>query len=220
MTDQHATDQRAADRYVVLADVVGSRGIEDRTAFEADLEAAFDSLNREYADSLATPLSRMKGVDEFGCVLEALSPLPDVISELLARTHPVRARFGVATGEIDVGLGRESVAEMDGPAFHAASALLDDLEAQELYVGIDADRPADDLAAAALNFLVVHQTSLTERQVQVALAYERHGTQAEAAADLGITQQAVSKALNDAGYERAVALRRTIERGLEGCYGG
>lgn len=214
------TDQNGPDRFVVLADVVGSRGIEDRNAFEADLEAAFESLNREQADSLTTPLSRMKGVDEFGCVLESLHPLPGVVSELLVRTHPVCARFAVATGAIDVGLGRDSVAEMDGPAFHAASELLEGLEGEGLYVGIDTGRPQDDLAAAALNFLVLHQTSMTERQVEIGRAYERHGTQSDAAAALGITQQAVSKALTDADYERGVALRRMIEHGLEGSYGG
>lgn len=205
-------------QYVVLVDVVGSREVEDREGFEDRLRDALEAVNETEREYLSTPLTRMKGVDEFGCVLDRLSPVPDVVSSILDRIHPTYARFGVARGDIDVGAGRETVAHMDGPAFHRASALLEGLGDGELYVGVDTDTPADGLVASALNLLLMEREDLTERQVEVCLAFERHGTQSAASEALDVPQQSVSETLRRANYARRLEIRRVLRRSLESIY--
>jgi hypothetical protein len=202
----------------VLVDLVESRAIEDRTAFESHLEDALAHVNDAVAGNLATPFTRMKGIDEFGAVLTDLAVLPDAMAGLLDRIHPAPARFGVASGAIDVGADSDTVAEMDGPAFHRASALLETVEDRDVYVGVDTGHPADGLVASALNLLLLEREDVTERQMETILAYERHGTQTAAAAALGRTQQAVSKTLQRANYGRRRAIREDLREALEAAY--
>lgn len=212
------TDGEPDAQYVLLVDVVGSRDIEDRAAFETRLEDALEYVNDAERESISTPFTQMKGIDEFGGVLTEVSPVPDVVSRILDRIHPTRARFALASGDIDVGTGSETVAEMDGPAFHRASTLLDDIEESGLYVDVDTEREIDGVFAAALNLLVIGREDLTERQVEVILAYERHGTQARAGEELGLRQQAVSNSLRRANYMRRREVRRGLRRALEAVY--
>lgn len=207
-----------APRYVVLVDLVGSRDIDDRAAFEARLDDALAHVNAAEAAHLATPLTKMKGIDEFGCVLTDMAPLPDLIPALLDRIHPTLARFGVASGGIDVGRDSDTVAEMDGPAFHRASELLDSLERDGLYARVETDTAADGLVSGALNLLVLGREDLTDRQVEMILAYERHGTQTAAGDALGVPQQAVSEALRRANHERRRAIRADLRTALEAVY--
>lgn len=199
-------------RYVVLVDLVKSRDITDRTVFESRLEDAIAHVNDAEGEHMSTPVTRMKGIDEFGCVLTRLDPLPDVVCDLLDRIHPTLARFGVASGEIDIGYDRDSVAEMDGPAFHRASELLEDLESDGLFASVDVGTPMDALVSIALNALVLSRDSITERQMEVILAYEAHGTQTAAGDRLGIPQQSVSEALRRANYQR----RKRLQTDLRG----
>lgn len=205
--------------YVVLVDVVGSRDIDDRKAFESRLEQALEYVNESESESISTPFTQMKGIDEFGCVLSRISPVPDAMSAILDRIHPTFARFAVVSGEIDVGADRGTVARMDGPAFHRASALLDDLGDDGLYVGIDTSQHTDGLLEGALNLLLLERENLTDRQVEVILSYERNGTQSRAAEELGLRQQAVSNTLRRANYMRRREIRRDLRRALEDIYG-
>lgn len=206
-------------RYVVLVDLVGSREIEDRSAFEARLDDALAHVNAAEESHLATPLTKMKGIDEFGCVLTGMAPLPDLIPALLDRIHPTLARFGIASGGIDVGRDSDTVAEMDGPAFHRASELLDSLERDGLFARVETDTAADGLVSSALNLLVLEREGLTDRQVEMILAYERHGTQTSAGDALGVPQQAVSETLRRANYERRRTIRAELHAALEAVYG-
>lgn len=206
-------------QYVILVDVVDSRQIRNREAFESQLKGALEYVNEAEKESISTPFTQMKGIDEFGGVLTEISPIADVISKILDRIHPSSARFAVASGEIDVEGEHETVAEMDGPAFHRASALLDEIEESGLYVAADTDREADSLVATALNLLLLEREHLTERQMEVILAYERYGTQAEAGEELGLQQQGVSNALHRANYMQRKKIRNCLRQALETIYG-
>lgn len=211
-------EPKSETRYVVLVDVVDSRKIPDREGFEEQLKNALGFVNRSESESVSTPFTQMKGIDEFGCVLTRLSPIPDIISEILNRIHPAYARFAVSSGEIDIGTERETVAQMDGPAFHRASALLESVEAAELYVGVETDQKTDMLVANALNLLVFEREQLTSRQIETILAYEKHGTQSKAGGELGLRQQAVSDTLHRANYMRRKKIRRSLRDTIEELY--
>lgn len=205
-------------QYVVLADVVNSRQIRDREEFEARLKTALEYVNEAEQQSISTPFTQMKGVDEFGGVLTDLNKIPDIMSGILDRIHPSAVRFAIASGGIDIEGERETVAEMDGPAFHKASKLLDEVEDSGLYVAIDTSRETDGLVAAALNLLLIERENLTERQMEVILAYEKYGTQSKVGDELGLQQQGVSNALKRANYMRRKKIRSCLRQALETIY--
>ncbi|MFB6256601.1 MAG: SatD family protein [Haloplanus sp.] len=218
MATQSATEGSERSRYVVLVDLVGSRDIDDRESFGSRLEDAINIINDSEGKHMSTPMTRMGGIDEFGCVLTRLEPLPGIVCSLLDRIHPTLARFGVSTGEIDIGYDHETVAEMDGPAFHRARTLLEDAESVGLYAGVDTGAPTDSLVSTALNAFVLAREPITERQIEVILAYEQSGTQTAAGDQLGIPQQAVSDALRRANYRQRRAIRDELTRAIATNY--
>ena len=203
---------------VLLADVVQSRTIADRERFQRQLKHTFDEVNEAENEWLSVPLTTMKGVDEFGCVLTHRAPLPDIIVPLQRVAHPTGIRFGLAAGSIDVGTGSDTVAEMDGPAFHEASSLLEELRDTGQYVAIETDDPLDDLIAGALDLLAMGELSVTPRQLEIITAYGDHGTQSAAGDELGIHQQAVSESLTRSQYRQRQAVRTQLRETLEELY--
>lgn len=209
---------RGAESYVVLADVVESREVDDRNAFRDDLVETLEYVNETHSESIRTPFEPIKGIDEFGGVLDELAPICEVLSDVLNGLHPVSVRFGVAGGRVDVNETANAVAEMDGPAFHQADRLLSRAEGDEVYAYVDTDQPTDVLVSSTINLLLMYREHWTDRQVEVVRSYERYGTQSDAADELGVRQQAVSESLKRAGYNRTRRIRSQLRETLEILY--
>lgn len=205
---------------VVLGDVVGSREVEDRDAFKRTLERGMETVSERYAETLTASFESLKGIDEFGGVLTDVTVLYSVLRDITEALHPTPARFGVATGSIDVGRSTGTVSEMDGGAFHRADDLVARAEQEELLVGVDTGRAMlDPFLTVTFDALLRARVSWTERQLKAVQAYRKAGTQGEAAAAIGISQQAVSNALSRADYDRVLALEAHVTGGMEKAYG-
>lgn len=186
---------------VLLGDVISSRGISDRTEFRETLHAACNAVNRIHEDDIVAPATTLKGVDEIGVVLTARQAVYEITKQFLDAVHPIKIRFGVGKGRIDVGADTKDVAEMDGPAFHQVDELLTRLrETGLLFDGIFGDRTLDRAISDEINMLLRWRVELSQRQREYLLAYETGGTQTAAADELGVTQQAVSKELRNIGW--------------------
>jgi DNA-binding XRE family transcriptional regulator len=109
--------------------------------------------------------------------------------------------LAVAFGEIDVGLESGDVSKMDGPAFHRADELLNDIERENLLFDMKMDaEPLDASVSDEVNLLLSRRHDWTERQLETVRAYREHETQRDVAESLGVTPQAVSKTLNEAEW--------------------
>ncbi len=187
--------------YVVLGDVVHSREIEDREGFQDRLEAVCGQFNATERDDVWGNFKILKGIDEFGGVLQSLENVYEVVSEFQETLRPHEVRTVVAGGSIDVGLTSWDVEKMDGEAFHSASERLEEIEDGPLSFDLLVD---DDALARAvgdeINLLLHVRGDWTDRQWEVASVRERVGTQTVAAAELGVTQQAVSNVLAGANW--------------------
>lgn len=202
-------------RYVVLGDIVNSRDIEDRSAFQDRLSSACDAVNEAHREHLYAEFAILKGVDEIGGVLASIDPVYDVVDRLAASIRPYRIRVAVAAGTIDVGAESDDVAEMDGPAFHDADRLLDRVEDDGLPFGMSVgDDLLDTVVADEINLLLLSKRRWTDRQREIIDAYEQSGTQADVARALDITQPAVSKALDRALWPELRTIGKRLRRVL------
>lgn len=225
--------------YVLLADVVGSRELDDRERFGDRLRATLTAAGYRHADALVADLAALKGVDEFGGVLADRGAVYDVVRDLQAGLHPVAARYAVVGGVIDVKPDADAVADMDGPAFHRADELLEGLPREggrfafetgvgEAGASVDSevdggdgtgdgevDRDVDDrLVTAAVDAVLALREEWTPRQARVARVYRERGTQTAAAEALGVTQQTVSRTLRSARYDRVARAERLVTEAL------
>lgn len=196
--------EREADMveyYVVLGDVVHSREIEDREAFQDRLEATCQQFTARERDDVWGDFKILKGIDEFGGVLQSLENVYEVVTAFQKALRPHEVRMVVAGGSIDVGLTSWDVEKMDGEAFHRADERLEEIEDGPLSFDLLVDD--DSLAQAVadeINLLLHVKRDWTDRQWEVASVRERVGTQTAVAEKLGVTQQAVSNVLSGANW--------------------
>ncbi len=189
-----------AEYYVVLGDVVHSREIEDREAFQdrlAETCARFTAKEREdvYGD-----FTILKGIDEFGGVLQSLANLYEVVTTFQDALRPHGVRIVVASGSIDVGLTTFDVEKMDGEAFHRASERLEEIEDDPLSFDLLIDDAVGRAIADEINLLLRRREEWTDRQREVIEVRRKVDTQAAAAERLDVTQQAVSNVLSGADW--------------------
>lgn len=200
-----------AEHYVLLGDVVHSRDIEDREAFQqrlADVCSRFAAARRDdvYAD-----FKILKGVDEFGGVLQSLEGLYEVVTAFHDGLRPHGVRIAVASGGIDVGLSSSDVERMDGGAFHRATERLEDLEDGPMVFDLlIADADLGRAVADETNLLLERRAEWTDRQREVVAVRETVDTQTAAAEQLGVTQQAVSNVLAGADWPLVCAVESRL----------
>jgi hypothetical protein len=201
------------DRCVVLGDVVDSRDIADREAFERRLRAALATVNERFSTAVAE-FSILKGIDEVGGVLATPADAYGVARLLHDELHPVSIRLAAVCGSVDVNPDGGDVAAMDGPAFHRADAALDGLADDDLLFRVLGTGGADALASAAGNAALTLRRGWTDRQRETVRAYERAGSQTAAADELGVGQPAVSNTLRRVHWRRVHWIEAAIEAAL------
>ncbi|MFW6061742.1 MAG: SatD family protein [Planctomycetota bacterium] len=103
---------------VVLGDVVSSRQIHDRGAFQRKLSRLLEEVTRT-SSGLLTRYAIALG-DEFEAVYERADRLPADLWRILARLHPQKVRFAVSVGTLATPVSWDEPTALDGPAFHAA----------------------------------------------------------------------------------------------------
>jgi hypothetical protein len=201
---------------VILADVIDSRDLGDRASFGDDLDATLAALNDTLAGSITAEFTPLKGIDEFGGVLDSPRRAYDVIRQVADGLFPVEARFGIAYDTVDV-VPASDVALMDGPAFHRADALLREIESAGDLVGVDTGDPLrDGYLTDVANLLLTLRSDWTDRQFEVVTTYRETGSQTATADRLGVSQQAVSSALRRSNYARIDRAETHLRRMLAG----
>lgn len=205
--------------YVVLGDVVDSRSLEDREQFRETLISALQTVTNRYEEAVEVPFEMIKGVDEFGGILSGLEQLYELLVDVLNEIHPAMIRLGVASGDIDV-RGERGIADMDGPAFHRADQLVAEAKENDMYANFDTHNTesVDTLAANNINLLLRQRSELTSKQVEIVTAYESLGTQKAVAAQLDVSQQAISNTLRRIDYQWTRHVRAQLRGALRAEY--
>lgn len=185
-----------SNSFVFLADVVNSRRIADRVAFDKKLQAALQAVNKKFENAFALPLQVWKGLDEVAAVLKNPFELYPIISVIQNSVAPEKFRFVLVQGHIDVVPQNRDVRQADGAAFHQAAESMQGLKKEGLLFSCKTENAVWFRAfSTQVNLLLLLQDDWTERQRSIYTAYVKSGRQEEVAAELQVTQQTVSKTL-------------------------
>lgn len=197
--------------YVILGDVISSRKIDDRDKFRKNVEHACEAVNSKYSEDIYSDFKILKGIDELGGVLSNIRGVYDIISLILKYLYPESMRFVLVLDYIDTGLETADVARMDGPAFHRASDMIRKVKKMNLMFDMAVgDDMVDSAIFGEINLLLIIKSAWSATQYRAVQEYEKDKTQSEVAKTLGVTQQAVSKALNRSMWKEI----RRIEENL------
>lgn len=197
--------------YVMSGDVVSSRRIKNKELFQKRLEKICDYVNRDYSANLYAEFKILKGIDEIEGVLLNISKMYEIISLILEQLYPYSMRFAFVFDSIDTAIETRDASRMDGPAFHKVSDILKNLKESKLIFAMSTGNDiTDSLISGQINSILLLKKKWSANQYLIARKYKETNNQYEVAKELGITQQAVSKALTRSMWKEI----RYIEEGL------
>lgn len=183
--------------HVMLGDVIASRRIEDTEAFQRKLEKVCQKVNRNFREDIYADFKILKGIDEIEGVLLNIGSVYKIMDTMLEQFYPHSMRFVLVLNYIDTAVESRDVSRMDGPAFHRASDLMKDLKGSRMMFRMSiGDEIMDKIVTGEINLLFLLKKGWSPSQYSILSEYRKTGTQKIVAEALGITQQAVSKALN------------------------
>lgn len=177
--------------WIVLGDVVDSRGIEERDRFESALDALLRHISEAYERDVIADFDRIKGIDEIGAVLRSVRSLVDIRRTLTLGLHPERIRLVAYRGEVN-DLSAETVGKMDGTGFAGTADELSRIEEQGLTFAVSGLSMQDEYISAVFNLTDHVRSRWTENRVRALRAYDRLGSQVEAANLLDVSRQAIN----------------------------
>jgi len=116
-------------KIVLIADIVASRKIKDRSAAQKALTAVIRQRNRKNPH-LVSPYTITLG-DEFQAVFNQADDLFIDVMSLILALYPEQIRFSIGVGTIDTPINRQQAIGMDGPAFYLARQGIDQLKTSD-----------------------------------------------------------------------------------------
>lgn len=190
------------DFFVVTTDIISSRKHENANSLA---EAGLSALNARYRSELKADFTLYRG-DEIQGALGGTADIVRLIRHLRFYLLGLDLRIGVGAGGITTGLEKEYAWQMDGSAFHHSRAALDEIKnrrsAATCFAGEKLKKWETVNAFYGLIDTIENRWSI--KQWQAVDAYERAGTFATAAIELGISPQNVAKRCQAAAW-KAVA---------------
>lgn len=206
----------------VLADIVGSRKLDDRTAAQKVLDQTIAEVETELPLAVRS-LTPTVGDEQQGVYRTLGDAMTSLLMIQLRLPDGIGFRFGIGVGEVST---VESVhGELaDGPGWYAARAAIDTVHAREgraiprartWIVGAPGqDEVMESTIAASNAYLLVRDElvgAMSERERRLTYGRLVGRSQHELAAEEGISQPSVSKSLRSAGsaalIEGVAALR-------------
>ena len=200
----------------VIADIVGSRKLRDRSSAQRMLDETIERVERD------RPLAVERFAPTAGDEQQAVyAELPEALVSLamlqLALPDGIALRFGVGIGAIGP-IESSQGALTDGPGWWAAREAIDTVHEREQravprtrtwIVGAPGQDEAMPATIAASNAYLLTRDELvgamSERERRLTYGRLIGSTQAELADDEGISQPAVSKSLRSAGAAAVIA---------------
>ena len=205
--------------WAVIGDIVRSRAIAERAAFQARLEAVLEGANRLQADALASAWTVTLG-DEFQALFHAPDAIPLALEGICHGLAGRGVRFGVGHGPLATPLKARAVG-MDGPCFHRARAAIEAARRQRRCIVVETEAGAAERVSDVWNLALTVIRGRTARQAELVDAYRDCGSQARAAERTGVTQGTVSSELARARFAEVEAVAAHLPRMLtEAADGG
>lgn len=197
--------------YLILGDVVSSRDIEDKTAFQKKINNTIQRINHIYRNDIYADFKILKGIDEIGGVLLSVANSYEIVTFINDCLHPDAMRFVVVRGQIEIAYETQDVSKMDGPVFHKAASLMAQLrKSGSLFVIYTGNDVTDPLFSDIANLILTQKYDWYPHQVKVVSEYRYLKNQKKVAQKLGITQQAVSKVLRYVNWKEIARVEQEI----------
>lgn len=184
----------------IIGDINKSRQLERRGAVQKKFEKAVALLNKEFKKEIASKFLITIG-DEFQGLLHSAAKSYEIVRHFQDVMEPVAFSFGIGIGTLATPLAPKAALGMDGECFHRARAALQRAKKEKKKLCYEFDDPAVVLVNALVSSLDKQWEILNDTQRSILRLREKNLSQFAIAKKLGITKQAVSKAIASAALK-------------------
>lgn len=201
----------------LIADIVDSRSIVDRAAFQQRLEDGLQALNATVGAGLLSPFTITLG-DEFQAVYGDFSTVLVDILTILRSVYPQRIRFSLGKGALSTSVNRDRALGMDGPAFHAARRQLEELKRRgDTVIAVNRGAgPVDGLVRDGLLVLSRELGRWNRTALSAAEGLLRGRSIQAMAAEAGVKERMVYKSISQNGLRDYASFIGSLSRVLDG----
>lgn len=204
---------------VLVGDLVASRHSPHRQDLQHRLKAVLKRLNQQTA-GLASPYTLTLG-DEFQAVFTRADTVFDDMVQILAALHPDRVRFALGLGEITTELNPDQALGMDGPAFYRAREGIEKLkDSGELFTLEGLPDTWAELARGSLSLLSNRVAKWEANRLAILHGLLMDKPVKDIAHELGISEQAVYKNINNGGLKAVMQVLSALAQLLNDCLAG
>lgn len=198
------------NRLVMIADIIDSRNLPNRSQVQTELESVLGELNGK-RHQLLSPYTITLG-DEFQAVYSGAAPVfPDILA-IMKRLHPVEFRFAIGIAPLSTNINPERAIGMDGPAFYQARDLLANMKHDSRTLAISGLAEDDGLQEAALGLFNLQLRKWRPNRLAILQRLLQDQEIAAIAQHLGITERSVYKNIHEGGLSYAIQLIRALTR--------
>lgn len=198
------------NRLVMIADIIDSRNLPNRSQVQTELESVLGELNGK-RHQLLSPYTITLG-DEFQAVYSGAAPVfPDILA-IMKRLHPVEFRFAIGIAPLSTDINPERAIGMDGPAFYQARDLLANMKHDSRTLAISGLAEDDGLQEAALGLFNLQLRKWRPNRLAILQRLLQDQEIAAIAQHLGITERSVYKNIHEGGLSYAIQLIRALTR--------
>jgi len=190
----------------IIGDINKSRQLEKRGAVQKKFKKTVDLINKEYRKEIASKFLITIG-DEFQGLLHSPAKSYELVRHFQDVMEPVPFSFGVGIGTLATPITPKAAIGMDGECFHRARTALQRAKKEKKELFYEFDDPASVLVNAIVSSLDKQWKILNDTQRSVLQLRKNNLSQLAIGKKLGITKQAVSKAITSATIkemERAI----------------
>src|SRR5229473_4015370 len=185
----------------LIADMVRSRELtrRQRPSVQKRFKEFVDYLNGTYSRAILSRFVITLG-DEFQGILSSATAIPDLMWDIDHRFSDRNLRVGMGFGVLDTPIQKEA-RNVDGPALHMSRAAIQTAHEKRRYGGVflgfgELDTVMNGLA----RILWFQRRRLTQTQLRIAELLRRGQSQSDAAKELSISRQAISKQVVSIGW--------------------
>lgn len=197
---------------LIYADIVGSEKLlsEHAERWKNVLHPALQRLNADYQSHLLMPFETVAG-DSFGSVINDLPTAAHIVLSIQESLQPVEARIVLIKDTIRHGLDGQHFNELHGEALWKASEAVEQLKKSKTLFTAQMDNEALTLSLNTIvNLILAIRQKWSPTTWAIYQHYQQGETQKTIAESIGVSQQYISKSLNEQHIRLIIRCQRDM----------
>ncbi len=184
----------------IIGDINKSRQLERRGIVQKKFQEVIEQINKEYKSEIASKFLITIG-DEFQGILHSPAKSYHIIRRIQDSMEDISFTFGIGIGTLATPILPNAAIGMDGDCFYRARAALQRAKKEKRELLYDFQEPESFLVNAIVATLDKQWKQLNKTQRKIIQLRKTGLEQKAIAKKIGITKQAVSKAINAAAIK-------------------